>query len=281
MIEKARAKINLTLDVINKRSDGYHNVKMVMQEIELCDEITVELTNDEGIVITSDRTDIVPCNESNIAYRAAKIMLDTAKSTKGVKIHIVKKIPVCAGLAGGSTDGAAVVAALNKLLELNLSKATLMEISSPLGADVPFCIMGGTALAEDIGTTLTELPHFKQTTVLLVKPPINVSTPWAYKNLNLNTAVHPDVDKFIRCLEEKDYKNIFPFMENTLESVTIPEYPVIDEIKSKMRDLGAEFSMMSGSGPTVFGFFKDNKTAKNAKKYFDKKFNQVIITKTV
>lgn len=280
MIEKAHAKINLTLDVINKRSDGYHNVKMVMQSVDLCDEITVELLENEGIVITSDSAD-VPCNESNIAYRAAQIMLDIAKSSKGVKIHIAKKIPVCAGMAGGSTDGAAVVVALNKLLGLNLPKSTLMEISSPLGADVPFCIMGGTALAEDIGTVLTQLPQFLQTTVLLVKPPINVSTPWAYKNLNLNTAVHPDVDGFIQCLESKDYNNIYSFMKNTLESVTIPEYPVIDEIKSKMLDLGAEFSMMSGSGPTVFGFFADEKTAKQAKEYFDKKFDQVIITKTV
>jgi 4-diphosphocytidyl-2-C-methyl-D-erythritol kinase len=156
-----------------------------------------------------------------------------------------------------------------------------MEISSPLGEDVPFCIMGGTALAEDIGTVLTQLPQFLQTTVLLVKPPINVSTTWACRILSLNTAVHPDVDGFIQCLESKDYNNIYSFMKNTLESVTIPEYPVIDEIKSKMLDLGAEFSMMSGSGPTVFGFFADEKTAKQAKEYFDKKFDQVIITKTV
>lgn len=280
MTEKAYAKINLTLDVINKRPDGYHNVKMVMQAVDLCDEITVELFDGEGICITSDSPN-VPCNESNIAYRAAQIMLSKAGVARGVKIHISKRIPVCAGLAGGSTDGAAVVTALNTLLGLNLPKSALMELSSPLGADVPFCIMGGTALAEDIGTHLTPLTPYKETIVLLVKPPINVSTPWAYKNLNLASVTHPDVDALIKKIKNNDYNDIYSLMGNVLETVTVPEYPVIDEIKSKMLSLGAEFSMMSGSGPTVFGFFADLQSASNAKTYFDKIFDEVIITKTV
>lgn len=279
MTEKALAKINLTLDVINKRPDGYHNVKMVMQALELCDEITVELAP-EGITITSD-SPAVPCNESNIAYKAAKIMLDAAGADTGVKIHIAKKIPVCAGLAGGSTDGAAVFTALNKLLSLNYSVEKLMELSAPIGADVPFCIMGETALAEDIGTQLSPLPSFRETVVLLVKPPINVSTPWAYKNLKLDTVSHPDVDGFIQKLEKSEYDNIYSFMGNVLESVTVPEYPVIADIKKKMLDCGAEFSMMSGSGPTVFGFFADETSALEAKKIFEKEFDEVIITKTV
>ena len=279
MTEKALAKINLTLDVINKRPDGYHNVKMVMQALELCDEITVELAP-EGITITSDSPS-VPCNESNIAYKAAKIMLNEAGVDTGVKIHIAKRIPVCAGLAGGSTDGAAVFTALNKLLGLDYPVQKLMELSAPIGADVPFCVMGGTALAEDIGTQLSPLPSFKETVVLLVKPPINVSTPWAYKNLKLDAVSHPDVDRFIQKLEDAEYDNIYSLMGNVLESVTVPEYPVIDDIKKKMLDCGAEFSMMSGSGPTVFGFFADEASASEAKKIFEKEFDEVIITKTV
>lgn len=279
MTEKAYAKVNLTLDVINRREDGYHNVKMVMQAIDLHDEVSAELT-DGGIAITSDSPK-VPCNEKNIAFKAARLMLDLAKSDKGVKIHIAKRIPVCAGLAGGSTDGAAVIVMLNKLLGLNLPTDELMKIASSLGADVPFCIMGGTALAEDIGTLLTALPAFKQSILLLVKPPIDVSTPWVYKNLNLSSAVHPDADGFVSKLERGDFENIYDCMGNVLESVTAKEYPVIDEIKNKMLDLGAEFSMMSGSGPTVFGIFENISKAENAKKYFDKIFNEVIITKTV
>lgn len=280
MIQKAYAKINLTLDVLNRRTDGYHNVKMIMQAIDLYDEITVELLEKEGIVITSD-SPFVPCDETNIAYKAARLMLQRADSKSGVSVHISKRIPVCAGLAGGSTDGAAVIVALNSLLGLGLSKSELMEISAPLGADVPFCIMGGTALAEDIGTVLTALPSFRESVVLLVKPPINVSTPWAYKNLKLDGVTHPDVDGMIKCLETGDYGNFYSCMGNVLETVTVPEYPIISRIKKDMLELGAEFSMMSGSGPTVFGFFSDIASAEKAAQSFEKKFDEVIISKTV
>ena len=280
MTEKAYAKINLTLDVINKRPDGYHNVKMVMQAIELCDEVTVELCDTKGIHITSDSGQ-VPCNESNIAYKAAVKMLDIAKKDVGISIHIAKRIPVSAGLAGGSTDGAAVIKALNTLLNLGYTDTELMKISAPLGADVPFCIMGGTALAEDIGTKLSPLPSFRKTTVLLVKPPISVSTPWAYKNLRLDTVVHPDVDGMTERLKSGNYDGFCSCMGNVLESVTEKEYPVITEIKNKMTKLGATFSMMSGSGPTVFGFFDSDDSAKNAADHFKKIFDEVIITKTV
>ena len=279
MTEKAYAKVNLTLDVINRREDGYHNVKMVMQAIDLYDEVSVELGNG-GIEITSD-SPAVPCNEKNIAYKAAKLMLDIAKSDAGVRIHIAKRIPVCAGLAGGSTDGAAVIVLLNKLLNLNLTSEELMKISSPLGADVPFCIMGGTALAEDIGTHLAPLPNFKETVFLLVKPPIDVSTPWVYKNLDLGSVVHPDVDGFLSKLASGSFEDIHSCMGNVLESVTVREYPVIDDIKKKMLELGGRFSMVSGSGPTVFGMFDNVCKAQEAKDYFDTIFNEVIITKTV
>ncbi len=279
MIKKAYAKINLTIDVLNKRPDGYHNVKMIMQQIALHDLISVDLEG-EDIVISSN-CEKVPCNEKNIAYKAAKIMLEKANYQKGVKIHIEKNIPVCAGLAGGSTDGASVICALNELLELNLDKKELMEIGTNLGADVPFCIMGGTALAEDIGTELSPLPPFKPYCILLVKPPIDVSTPWVYKNLILDECTHPDVDLFINHLKNKEFNNALEKMGNVLETVTAKEYPIINSIKEKMLSLGAQYSMMSGSGPTVFGIFESEDRAKHAKEIFEKEFDEVIISQIV
>jgi 4-diphosphocytidyl-2-C-methyl-D-erythritol kinase len=279
MIKKAYAKINLTIDVLNKRPDNYHNVKMVMQQIALHDLISVDLGG-EGIVISSN-CEKVPCNEKNIAYKAAKIMLEKANYQKGVKIHIEKNIPVCAGLAGGSTDGAAVICALNELLELNLDKKELMKIGSNLGADVPFCIMGGTALAENTGTELSPLPPFKPCCILLVKPPIDVSTPWVYQNLKLDGCYHPDVDLFIKHLKNKEFDKALIQMGNVLETVTANEYPIINNIKEKMISLGAKYSMMSGSGPTVFGIFESEDIAKEAEKNFKNEFDEVIISQIV
>lgn len=279
MIIKAPAKINLTLDVLNRREDGYHNVKMVMQSLDLCDEVTVELTQDD--ITVSSNSGIIPCDESNIAYKAAKTMLQKLGIEKGVKIHIEKNIPVAAGLAGGSTDGAAVLVALNNLLDADLSQDELMELGGKFGADVPYCIMQGTALSEGTGTELTKLSPYGNHTVLLVKPPISVSTPWVYKNLDLKNVVHPDVDKFIECINNKDYEKSYGYMGNVLESVTVKEYPVINEIKSKMKELGASISLMSGSGPTVFGIFENEQKAIDASEIFKKEFKEVIVTKTV
>ena len=276
---KAPAKINLTLDVINKRSDGYHNVKMVMQALELCDIVTVE-TAENGIVITSDSAH-VPCNESNIAYKAAQAIMQEAGIETGIHIDIQKNIPVAAGLAGGSTDGAAVLTALNEILGIGYSQQKLMEIGGRFGADVPFCIMQGTSLAQGTGTELSPLPSYGEHTVLLVKPDIGVSTPWVYKNLRLAEVTHPDVDAFINTLNTNNHGESFKYMGNVLESVTIAEYPVIDDIKQKMMSLGAEFAMMSGSGPTVFGIFENMQTATDAAQIFKKDFKEVIITKTV
>lgn len=276
---KAPAKINLTLDVINRRSDGYHNVKMVMQALELCDIVTVDIA-DGGIVITSDSA-YVPCNESNIAYKAAQAILQEAGVETGIHIDIQKNIPVAAGLAGGSTDGAAVLTAINELLGIGYSQQKLMEIGGRFGADVPFCIMQGTALAQGTGTELSALPPYGEHTVLLVKPDIGVSTPWVYKNLKLSEVTHPDVDAFINALNTNDHDECFKYMGNVLETVTIAEYPVIDDIKQKMMCLGAEFAMMSGSGPTVFGIFENLQVATDAAQKFKKDFKEVIITKTV
>ena len=275
----AHAKINLTLDVVNRRDDGYHNVKMVMQQIELCDVVDTKLC-ESGITITCDNP-FVPCNEKNIAYKAVKAFLDYSKENVGVSIDIQKNIPVCAGLAGGSTNASAVIIALNKLLNKNYSTQTLMDISAPLGADVPFCIMGGCALAEDIGTKLTRLPNYKKTRILLVKPPIGVSTPWAYKSLNLASVTHPDVDKFISLYTNGDYTKSYEYMGNVLESVTLSKYNEISVIKKELMSMGALFSMMSGSGPTVFGIFDDEEKAKNCEKYFKSKYDEVFLTYTV
>jgi len=275
----APAKINLVLDVLNKREDGYHNVKMVMQSLELCDVVTVEKT-DCGITISSD-SGVVPCDDTNIAYKAAKIMLDKANSNIGVHIDIQKNIPVAAGLAGGSTDGAAVLVALNEMLDLNFSTEQLMELGGKFGADVPYCVIKGTALAEDTGVKLNKIEPYGNHTVLLVKPDISVSTPWVYKNLDLKNVSHPDVDAFIECIKRQDYVKSYEYMGNVLESVTVKEYPVIDEIKNNMMDLGACVSLMSGSGPTVFGIFENEQKAIDAAQVFKKDFKEVIVTKTV
>lgn len=278
----APAKINLVLDVVSKRPDGYHNVKMIMQTLELGDTVTVEATPAEDTCITiTSNSDSVPCNESNIAYKAAVAILDSANKKCRVNIHIQKNIPVAAGLAGGSTDGAAVLSALNSILGLGYSIEKLMELGAKFGADVPFCIMQGTALAEGTGTDLKQIAPYGEHTVLLVKPDIGVSTPWVYKNLKLDTVDHPDVDKYIECITNGEFENSFIHMGNVLESVTIKEYPVIDRIKYQMKEQGAVVSMMSGSGPTVFGIFDNKARAEKAAEFFKKEFKEVIVTKTV
>ena len=278
----APAKINLVLDVKDKRSDGYHNVKMIMQTLELGDVVTVEaqVADKTEITITSDSAS-VPCNESNIAYKAAMAILNEAQMHCNVHIDIQKNIPVCAGLAGGSTDGAAVLVGLNSILELGYSTDKLMELGAKFGADVPFCIMQGTALAEGTGTQLSTVSSYGEHPVLLVKPDIDVATPWVYKNLKLDTVTHPDVDSFINCISNADYAQSYIHMGNVLETVTVAEYPIIDKIKKQMKDCGALVSMMSGSGPTVFGIFDSTEAANDAAEIFKKEFKQVIVTKTV
>ncbi len=275
----APAKINLVLDVLNKRPDGYHNVKMVMQSLALCDVVTVEQTK-SGITISSNKGS-VPLDNTNIAYKAAKTMLEAANLDIGVHIDIQKNIPVAAGLAGGSTDGAAVLIALNSMLELGFSKQQLMQLGAKFGADVPYCVLQGTALAEGTGTQLKELLPYGTHTVLLVKPDISVSTPWVYQNLNLSEVLHPDVDKFIDCIKNKNYTQSYEYMGNVLESVTVKQHPVIDQIKNKMYSLGASVSLMSGSGPTVFGIFDDDEKANLAAQIFKNDFKEVIVTQTV
>lgn len=262
-IVKAPAKINIGLDVIRKRPDGYHDLKMIMQTITLFDILEFELTDEKesSMVCTSPE---LPVNEDNLVIKAVNLMKERYNITENVKVKLTKNIPVAAGMAGGSTDAAACFTALNDIFNIGADKKELMELSVQLGADIPYCIMQGTALAEGIGDILTGLAAFEEAVILIAKPPVDVSTGYVYKNLKIDKADHPDIDGVIRALESKDYAEMSKCIGNILESVTIPAFPVIDKIKKVMLDNNACISLMSGSGPTVFGLFSDENTAKAA-----------------
>lgn len=258
---KALAKINLGLDVVRKREDGYHEVRMVMQTIHLFDRLEIKQTNTGKIDISTNLA-FLPTNENNLVYKAAKLLMDEFQIKDGISVKLHKHIPVAAGMAGGSTDAAAILYGMNRIFDLGLSREELMQRGVKLGADVPYCVMRGTALAEGIGEELTALPPMVKCPVLIAKPQISVSTKFVYDNLKLNDkTVHPDIDKLVADIKEKDLTKIAADMGNVLETVTIPNYPVIAEIKNKMMECGAINSMMSGSGPTVFGLFDNEDTA--------------------
>lgn len=263
---KALAKINLGLDVVRRREDGYHEVRMIMQTIHLYDRLDIKSTKEPGIQIQTNLS-FLPVNENNLIYKAAKLLMDEFSITDGVSVKLDKRIPVAAGMAGGSTDAAAMLIGVNRLFSLGLTKRELMERGVQIGADVPYCIMRGTALAEGIGEALSPLPPMVKCPVLIAKPSISVSTKFVYQNLKLDdTTIHPDIDRLIDDIKAKNLHDIAAHMGNVLETVTIPNYPVIDEIKKHMLSNGAVGAMMSGSGPTVFGLFDDEDTAKKAYK---------------
>ena len=263
---KALAKINLGLDVVRRREDGYHEVRMIMQTIHLYDRLDIKRTQEPGIQIHTNLS-FLPVNENNLIYKAAKLLMDEFSITDGVSVKLDKRIPVAAGMAGGSTDAAAMLIGVNRLFSLGLTKRQLMERGVQIGADVPYCIMRGTALAEGIGEALSPLPPMVKCPVLIAKPSISVSTKFVYQNLKLDdTTIHPDIDRLIDDIKAKNLHDIAAHMGNVLETVTIPNYPVIDEIKKHMLSNGAVGAMMSGSGPTVFGLFDDEDTAKKAYK---------------
>lgn len=263
---KALAKINLGLDVVRRREDGYHEVRMIMQIIHLYDRLDIKMTKEPGIQIQTNLS-FLPVNENNLIYKAAKLLMDEFSITDGVSVKLDKRIPVAAGMAGGSTDAAAMLIGVNRLFSLGLTKRELMERGVQIGADVPYCIMRGTALAEGIGEALSPLPPMVKCPVLIAKPSISVSTKFVYQNLKLDdTTIHPDIDRLIDDIKAKSLHDIAAHMGNVLETVTIPNYPVIDEIKKHMLSNGAVGAMMSGSGPTVFGLFDDEDTAKKAYK---------------
>lgn len=262
---KAYAKVNLGLDVLRRREDGYHDVKMIMQTVNLFDRIEVEdLPENAGIKIVTS-AEFVPVNEDNLIYKAAKLLMDEFDIKRGICITLEKNIPVAAGMAGGSTDAAATLIGVNELFKLGLSKEELMARGVKIGADVPYCIMGKTALSEGIGEVLTKINGMPNCHILIAKPPINVSTKFVYENLHANELKwHPDIDGLLNCIEKSDLIGLSSKMENVLETVTAKEYPVIEEIKTFMKDSGALNSIMSGSGPTVFGLFDDEEIAKKA-----------------
>lgn len=266
LIKKTPAKINLTLDVTGKLENGYHTLSMIMQSIDVCDELSFEKTADETILFSMNKElpDKIPA-EKNLVYKAAKLMKDTFKIDGGFKIHLTKNIPAAAGLAGGSSDCAATLIGINELCGLGLDIEKLCEIGVKLGADVPFCIRKGTMLAEGIGEILTPLTSLTGIPVLLIKPNISISTPYVYKHLKLNELdYHPDNKAVISYIKDKNIKKIAASLSNVLETVTIPENPIIAELKRYLTEIGAIGSLMSGSGPTTFGIFKNMETAKKA-----------------
>lgn len=263
---RAYGKINLGLDVLRKREDGYHEVRMIMQTVGLYDQIDLFFRQEPGIEIETNLS-YLPVNENNLVYKAANLLMEEFQVKNGVFIRLRKLIPVAAGMAGGSSDAAAVLVGVNKMFHLGLSTEELMERGVKIGADVPYCIMRGTALSEGIGEKLTALPPMPQCQVLLAKPAVSVSTKYVYENLHANSLrpeQHPDIDGMIEAIAAGDLSGVSAKLGNVLELVTAKKYPVIEEIKGVMRRYGAAGAMMSGSGPTVFGLFDNPKAASDA-----------------
>ena len=263
--EKAYAKVNLGLDVLRKREDGYHEVKMIMQTIGICDELIISTSADTvGVNLLAD-VDTLPLDGTNLIVKAANLMMEKYNIKQGIDVKLIKNIPVAAGLAGGSSDAAATLRGMNRLFGLGLTEEELCRLALKIGADVPFCVHGGTYLSEGIGEKLTKLEDVPQCTVLVAKPNFGVSTGYVYANLHVDKIKkQPDMDKVIECVNNKDLKGIASNMENILENVTIHDYPFIQVIKDIMNDFGALNSLMSGSGPTVFGLFDNKANAERA-----------------
>ncbi|MCI9318609.1 MAG: 4-(cytidine 5'-diphospho)-2-C-methyl-D-erythritol kinase [Lachnospiraceae bacterium] len=260
---KAHAKINLGLDVVGKLPNGYHEVRMVMQTVGIYDELTFSRT-ECGIMVTTDSEEL-PIEEDNLIYKAANLMKDKYDIREGIHIHLQKNIPIAAGMAGGSADAAAAMKGISRMFGLDTSLLELMELGASIGADVPYCVIGGTALAEGIGEKLTPLEPAPECFVLVAKPDINVSTRYVYERLNVAAIEkHPDIDGMVAAIGKGSLQGILDRMENVLESVTVQEYPVVDALKQRMKELGAVNSLMSGSGPTVFGIFLEKRLAEAA-----------------
>ncbi|WP_407272210.1 4-(cytidine 5'-diphospho)-2-C-methyl-D-erythritol kinase [Radiobacillus sp. PE A8.2] len=260
VLEKAPAKINLSLDVLYKRPDNFHEVEMVMTTIDLADRVELSMLAEDRIKIESENR-FVPNDERNLAYRAAKLIKDTYNINKGVRIKIVKQIPVAAGLAGGSSDAAATLRGLNQLWSLNLSLDVLATLGAQIGSDVSFCVYGSTALATGRGELITELPPPPACWVVLAKPSIGVSTQTIYQQFNTNNIAHPDTKGMISAINNNDYTTMCKKLGNVLESVTLSLYPEVRQIKQLMLQSGADAVLMSGSGPTVFSLVQHESRA--------------------
>ena len=277
---KAYGKVNISLDVVGKREDGYHLLSMIMQNIDLYDEIEVE-KQECGIILECNKS-YVPVDNRNLAYKAAEIFKERYDIVDGVKINIEKNIPVSAGLAGGSTDAAAVLKVMNKLFNVNATEEELMELGLKLGADIPYCIHGGTALCEGIGEIITPIKPFRDKIVVLVKPAFGVSTKEVYKNFNLEKVKqHPKTAEIINAIENDDLNFVASNMKNLLENVTLRKHKVLIKIKEDMIRLGAIGSMMSGSGPSVFAFFDDMLKAQRCFEKMKENYKEVFLTRTI
>lgn len=277
---KAYAKINISLDVTGKREDGYHLLRMIMQTIDLYDLITVEESM-SGINITCNRP-YVPTDNRNLAYKAAKLFMENYDIRSGVNINIRKNIPVAAGLAGGSTDAASVLKSMRDIFKPSVEDKELMELGIKIGADVPYCIVGGTALCEGVGEIVSPLKPFKDYILVLVKPNFGVSTKDVYSALDLSKIFkHPETDELMRAMEQGDIGFVSKNMKNILENVTLKKHQSLREIKKDFIKMEALGTLMSGSGPTIFGFFEDMLKAKSCYDKMKEKYREVFITRTV
>jgi 4-diphosphocytidyl-2-C-methyl-D-erythritol kinase len=280
MLLKAYAKINISLDVVGKREDSYHLLRMIMQNIDLYDLININQAK-SGINITSNKV-YIPTDDRNLGYKAAKLFMEKYNIQGGVDINIRKNIPVAAGLAGGSTDAAAVLKGMRSIYDMNISDEELMELGLKIGADVPYCILGGTALCEGIGEKITKLKSFKDHILIVVKPPFGVSTKEVYQSIDITKIYkHPDTEGLIQAVENNDLGYVSSNMKNILENITLRKHSVIKDIKNEMLRMGALGAMMSGSGPTVFCFFDDMLKAQYCYEKFKTKYNEVFITRTI
>lgn len=280
LVEKAPAKINLSLDVLHKRADGYHEVEMIMTMVDLADRIQIEEIDSNKIYVTSqDR--FVPNGSKNLAYQAALLLKEKYGIDKGVSIDIEKRIPIAAGLAGGSSDAAATLRGLNRLWGLNLSFQELAEVGEKIGSDVPFCICGGTALATGRGEILTQISPMPSCWVVLAKPTMGISTADVYKNLNLKEVHHPDIKKMIQCIDHNDYYGVCENVGNVLESVTEKKCKEVTHLKNQMLQFGADAVLMSGSGPTVFGLVQHDSRLNRLYNGLKGFCNQVYAVRTI
>ncbi|HAS72818.1 MAG TPA: 4-(cytidine 5'-diphospho)-2-C-methyl-D-erythritol kinase [Clostridiales bacterium UBA8960] len=277
---KARAKINLTLDVLGRRENGYHDVEMIMQQINIYDVITIKKTSSHEIKLTCSDA-FLPLDEKNLAYKAAKVMSETFNLNVGFEIHIEKNIPIAAGLAGGSTDAAAVIKGINALCELDLPLEKQQEIGFTLGADVPFCFMEGCAIARGLGELLTPIRGFEHAWMVLVKPSFGVSTKDVYTNFDFGKVKRrPDTWGMVKALEGQNRHEILSGLCNVLETVTLNMHPKVSDIKALLASFGSEGVLMSGSGPTVFGVFSSYERAKTAHKKLKKHYPQSFVVST-
>ncbi len=278
---KAYAKVNLGLDVIRRREDGYHEVKMIMQTVKLYDQLSMEINKTGDINITTNLS-YLPVDKKNLVYRAIDMIRENYNIKEGLNVTLNKHIPVAAGMAGGSTDAAAAFVGMNQLFHLSITQETLMDYAVQLGADIPYCIMRGTALSEGIGEILTPLPSIPQCWFVIVKPVFSISTKFVYEHLHLDeNTVHPDIDGMVAAIKDGDLEGITSRMGNVLEDVAVPHYPAITDIKNKLNSMGALNSLMSGSGSSVFGIFTSKEKANLAAKALqkDRNIRQVAVVR--